>query len=270
MDERIHAGRHVARAAEPEAGPPVRPHPGDVTTAYGPMMRLVAHELRAHVTVLAGYSELLDDDVVRDDPERCRVALASMRTHLDSLREMAAHLSEAVQIGAPERLAYQPGTVDLHRCALEALQFIRNTARSRKVSLQCDLGGLPEGPVRGDRFQLVTAMRNLLENACRYGPPGGHVKLSVACRGGQIEVLVHDQGEGLRVVGGDAFAPFRRGAASADRAPSGMGLGLSLVSQVAQAHGGVAVWGDSPGGGSVIGLRFPAQLAGDDEEGAPS
>jgi signal transduction histidine kinase len=222
------------------------------------MLRLVAHELRAHVTVLSGYSELLDDEAVRTDPERCRVALAAMRSHLDSLRDMANHLSQAVENRAPERLAFQPDQVDLHRIALEAVEFARGAARSRGVTLQCDLTRLRDGAVQGDRFHLVTAMRNLLENACRYGPPGGTVTLSVARTDGHIEVLVHDQGDGLRRVGDDAFRPFTRGQDSGLAAPTGMGLGLSLVAQVAQAHGGVAVWGDDENGGAVIGFRFPA------------
>src|SRR5258706_8412077 len=89
-------------------------------TEASPMLRLVAHELRAHVTVLAGYSELLDDEAVRQDPERCRVALAAMRGHLDSLREMAAHLSHPVGSPPADRLAFQPAPPDLHPAALEA------------------------------------------------------------------------------------------------------------------------------------------------------
>jgi len=223
-----------------------------------PMLRLVAHELRAHVTVLAGYSELLDDEVVRQDPERCRIALAAMRSHLDSLRDMANHLSRAVDGRTADRLAFQADRVDLHRAALEAVEFARDAARSRGITLRCELGGLGDGTVQGDRFHLVTAMRNLLENACRYGPPGGGVTLSVSRSDGHIEVLVHDQGDGLRLVGDDAFRPFTRGQDSGQQAPSGMGLGLSLVAQVAQAHGGVAVWGDDENGGAVIGFRFPA------------
>ncbi|HXA27322.1 MAG TPA: HAMP domain-containing sensor histidine kinase [Candidatus Angelobacter sp.] len=224
----------------------------------GPLLRLVAHELRAHVTVLAGYSELLDDEVVREDPERCRIALAAMRSHLDSLRDMAGHLSRAVEARAPERLAFESAPVDLHCVAAEAVEFVRDAARSRGITLGCDVDGLAGGTVHGDRFHLLTAMRNLLENACRYGPPGGPVTLTVATTVGHVEVLVHDQGEGLRQVGDDAFRPFTRGQESGRQAPSGMGLGLSLVAQVAQAHGGVAVWGEDENGAAVIGFRFPA------------
>ncbi len=261
MYERTRPERATAEAQRilprNRSAPP--PAPAVTTsTPPSPMLRLVAHELRAHVTVLSGYSELLDDDAVRTDPERCRVALAAMRSHLDSLRDMANHLSQAVENRAPERLAFQPGQVDLHRIALEAVEFARGAARSRGITLQCDLGRLDDGVVLGDRFHLVTAMRNLLENACRYGPPGGRVTLSLARSDGHIEVLVHDQGDGLRLVGDDAFRPFTRGQESGQQAPSGMGLGLSLVAQVAQAHGGVAVWGDDDSGGAVIGFRFPA------------
>jgi signal transduction histidine kinase len=256
--DRATAGTSLVRLRGAGPSPPPAGPVHSPAAQASPMLRLVAHELRAHVTVLAGYSELLDDEAVRRDPERCRVALAAMRSHLDSLRDMAGHLSEAVDARAAERLAFQPETVDLHRAALEAVEFARSSARSRRVTLRCDLSGLAGGTVHGDRFHLVTAMRNLLENACRYGPPGGTVVLSVARTDGHVEVLVHDQGDGLRRLGDDAFRPFTRGQHSGQEAPSGMGLGLSLVAQVAQAHGGVAVWGDDADGGAVIGFRFPA------------
>jgi signal transduction histidine kinase len=257
MYERMRPERNTAEASltTPRPGGASPPGAGSPTS---PMLRLVAHELRAHVTVLSGYSELLDDEAVREDPGRCRVALAAMRSHLDSLRDMANHLSEAVQARASERLAFSPGTVDLGQAALEAVEFARGAARSHRVTLECDLSRLHDGMVHGDRFHLVTAMRNLLENACCYGPPGGHVTLTAARRDDQIEVLVHDEGDGLRLVGDEAFRPFSRGQGSGQEAPSGMGLGLSLVAQVAQAHGGVAVWGDDDSGGAVIGFRFPA------------
>jgi len=221
------------------------------------MLRLVAHELRAHVTVLDGYSELLEDEIFRSDPERCRIALTAMRSQLDSLRQMAAHLVQSVEARAPESLVFQPGATDLAACAAEALAFCTGAARPRGISLDCDSALLGDPMVHGDRFHLVTAMRNLLENACRYGPQGGVVRLSLARRDGQVDVLVHDQGGGLRLVGDDAFQPFTRGGQAAEQAPSGMGLGLSLVAQVAQLHGGVAVWGDDEGG-AAIGFRFPA------------
>ena len=245
------------RSPVAQPAPAKRAHTGDGNES-APVLRLVAHELRAHVTVLAGYSDLLEDDVVRQDPERCRVALAAMRSHLDSLRDMAGHLSHAVDTSRGERLAFQPAPVDLRAAALEAVEFTRGAASSRSITLGSDLTGLAAGRVHGDRFQLVTAMRNLLENACRYGPPGGCVRLTVADAGDHVEVLVHDQGDGLRVVGDSAFRPFIRGSQSGEQAPEGMGLGLSLVAQVAQAHGGVAVWGDDEKGGAVIGFRFPA------------
>ena len=221
------------------------------------MLRLVAHELRAHVTVLDGYADLLQDEALRRDPERFAAALAQMRAQIDSLRQMAGHLAQGVDPHLPERLAFQPATVDLASAAAEAIAFCRATARARGISLVCDTRALGDGLVQGDRFHLVTAMRNLLENACRYGPQGGTVRLSLARSEGSVEILVHDQGDGLRRVGDSAFQPYVRGDGALEQAPTGLGLGLSLVAQVAQLHGGVAMWGDEEGG-AAIGFRFPA------------
>jgi signal transduction histidine kinase len=222
------------------------------------MLRLAAHELRAHIGVLAGYTDMLDDPAVRDHPGRRAKAMAAMRTQLDSLRQMADHLvHSALPSTGADALAYEPVILDISTAAVEALAICNDLAGQRGITLVCDSLQLGDPLVRGDRFHLVTAMRNLLENACRYGPEGGTVRLSLARRDGEVEVLVHDQGEGLRRVGDSAFSPFTRGSGAVDAAPAGLGLGLSLVAQVAELHGGLAVWGEDEDG-AVIGFRFPA------------
>jgi two-component system sensor histidine kinase SenX3 len=220
------------------------------------MLRLVAHELRAHITVLDGYAELLGDAVARGDPERSAVAAAAIRSQLAALRQMAAHLVESVDGRLPDRLAFQPGELDLAAAAAQAVALCQGTAHAHRVTLVCDSEAVGDPVVHGDAFHLVTAMRNLLENACRYGPRGGTVRLSLARRDDQVEVLAHDQGSGLRRVGQAAFEPYQRGLRADEQEPGGLGLGLSLVAQVAQLHGGVALWGDEPDG-AVIGFRFP-------------
>jgi two-component system, OmpR family, sensor kinase len=186
------------------------------------VLRLVAHELRAHLTVLNDISAHLVDAV--DDGRR--------------------------RTGLPLALA----EVDLSGAAREALAMAGEVARRHHVALRLDDRRLGAAPVRGDRFQLVVAMRNLLDNACSHGPDGDTVTLEVGRGESDVYIRTRDQGPGLEVLGSRAFAARRhRGARPPD---GGLGLGLSLVAEVARAHGGQVTWGRDEQG-ATIGLRFP-------------
>ncbi len=221
------------------------------------VLRLVAHELRAHLTVLNGYSTLLlEDDRVRRDPERVEHALSEMRSHLATLNDISAHLADAVGNeggGSVARLPMAMGEVDLRAAAREAIAMASEVARRHRVELRLDDRRLGPDPVCADRFQLVVAMRNLLDNACSHGPDGDAVTLELLREKGEVEIRVRDHGPGLHALGRSAFEPLRRGRATRN---GGLGLGLSLVAEVARGHGGRVTWG-SEAGGSTIGLRFP-------------
>jgi signal transduction histidine kinase len=229
------------------------------------VLRLVAHELRAHLTVLNGWSSmLLTDDRVRRDPGMLERALTEMRTHIDTLNDISSHLTAAVRGGSRGHLPVAMAPLDLGAAAREALSMSEETARRHGVDMRLDDRDLGAEPVRGDRFQLVVAMRNLLDNACAHGPEGGTVILHLGREHGDVLIEVQDEGKGLNVLGRRAFEPLRRGVARARRRErsdeGGLGLGLSLVAEVARCHGGDVVWGRRDGG-ACIGMRLPDRVA---------
>jgi signal transduction histidine kinase len=197
---------------------------------------------------------------VRRDPEKVEHALHEMRSHLASLTDISTHLSEAVHQGGTARLPLAMSDFDLGAAGREAMEIVAEVARRHRVRLRLDSSRLGSPAVHADRFQLVTAMRNLLDNACAHGPDGGEVVLALERRGDQLLVAVRDRGPGLGELGAAAFEPLRRGE---DRAESGMGLGLSLVAEVARAHGGTVVWENAAdaGGWSSVGMRLPQPVA---------
>lgn len=139
------------------------------------------------------------------------------------------------------------------RTAIEKITaYYRTLAEDRNVTLLCD----GEGEVYGDQLLFSRALGNLLENALRFTPPGGTVRVSIGVRDAHCEISVSDTGAGIppehlpRV-----FDRFYR--ADSSRTPHGAGLGLSLVKSIVDLHGGSAAIESKVGRGTTVVLSFP-------------
>jgi CheY-like chemotaxis protein/anti-sigma regulatory factor (Ser/Thr protein kinase) len=114
--------------------------------------------------------------------------------------------------------------------------------------------------VRGDLTRLAQVIGNLLNNAAKYTPPGGHIRIEVERKGGQALVRVRDDGVGIAPeVLPRVFDMFTRIATPLDRSPGGLGIGLALVKQLVQLHGG-SVDVSSPPPGATTGSEFTVSL----------
>ena len=113
----------------------------------------------------------------------------------------------------------------------------------------------PDWPVvvRGNAAAIATALRNLIDNAVRHSPPGGCVTVGIDEREPWLEVA--DQGPGIPAADrARIFEPFWRG----DRMPGAAGIGLSIVQEMAELHGGSVSLHDNPPHGSTFRIHFPA------------
>ena len=208
--------------------------------------RLVAdasHELRTPVTSLRTNIEVL---LAGDDlPEAAR------RRLLEDVREQTEELSglitDVIELARGE--VPLSGTEDVRLDEIAAVTAGRVGRSHPGTRFDLDLEptvveGLPD--------RLARAVGNLLDNAAKYGPPGGVVEVGV--RGG--EVAVRDHGPG--VPGAEApfvFDRFFRGDGARGR--TGSGLGLAIVRQVAESHGGTVGVEEAPGGGALFRLSLP-------------
>ena len=124
------------------------------------------------------------------------------------------------------------------------------------------IGGDRGAVVFGDHSLLVTAVRNLVDNAIAYSPEGTRVGVGVHRGAGMVEVRVSDQGIGIPSTEQERiFERFYRVDQARSRATGGTGLGLSIVKHVAANHGGeVSVW-SVEGQGSTFTLRLPDSAA---------
>lgn len=209
------------------------------------------HELRTPLTSLRTNIDLLRQ---ADDPARAGALGPEARAELmDDLRFQIDELTTL--IGDLTELARDQGTGERHEEVdlAEVVERALDRVRRRATSVEYDVELQPWWLV-GDPHALERAVTNLLDNAAKWSPPLGTVRVRLA--DGQLEVV--DQGPGVAAEDlPHVFERFYRSAES--RTMPGSGLGLAIVAKVAQTHGG-AVWaGNDPTAGAVFRLRVPGQ-----------
>jgi signal transduction histidine kinase/DNA-binding response OmpR family regulator len=219
-------------------------------------LAMLAHELRNPLAPIRNTIELLKNRFGGDpafDPG-CAV-LERQTAHLVRL------IDDLMDVARITR-----GKFDLRKERVELCAAVRRAVDAVRPSLlerrhQLDLA-LPEGPVglEADPARLEQILCNLLTNAIKYTPPGGRLGLSVCREGDEAVVRVRDNGIGIRA---DMLTQIFDLFQQADRVPGrlaeGLGIGLGLVRQLAQMHGGsVSAASPGPGQGSEFVLRLPA------------
>ena len=206
-----------------------------------------SHELRTPLTSLRINIELLASDPSLSEPERQEM--------LDRAVAQVAELSQLVasvtELARGEPVTGPFGDVSLDEVVATALEGTRRDWPQTPFTAD-----LEPCIVFGSAGRLQSAVRNLLDNAAKFGPPGAPVEVRLAAG----ELTVRDHGPGIAPADQPlVFDRFYR-AASARGVP-GSGLGLSIVRQVAESHGGTVRAGPAPGGGTLIRLRLPGQPA---------
>jgi two-component system sensor histidine kinase SenX3 len=213
-----------------------------------------SHELKTPVGALALLAETVED--AADDPEAVRRFAGRMRQEASRLTNLVQDMITLSRIQAAEPVT-DPIEVNLDVVVAEALDRCRMKASARGIELAASG---PHGlSVLGDEDLLITALRNLLENAVAYSPEKTRVVVSTRqSNDDSIELSVADQGIGIperdleRI-----FERFYRVDPARSRATGGTGLGLAIVKHVTAAHGGkVTVW-SKEGAGSTFTLMLP-------------
>jgi signal transduction histidine kinase len=217
----------------------------------------IAHDLR---TPIARARAKLEESLTTAAGEtELRAAMEEGIADLDNItRVFQALLRIAEAEAGARRAAFAP--LDLREVLRDAAEFYEAMAEAREQRLETDLPA--ELPLVGDRDLLLQAVANLLDNAIKFTPPGGTIRLSAWKTETRIEIAVSDSGPGLSPEE-RAQAPDRFFRADASRHMPGSGLGLSLVRAVAQLHAGevrledAAPRADPPGLRVVISLPKP-------------
>jgi signal transduction histidine kinase len=211
----------------------------------------LAHDLRTPLTRLRGTAELALHD--GQDPKEAKDALADCIEETDRLLHV---IDSLLDISAAEggALRLNRSQVDLRGLAERAADLYREVAEEKRIEVRLEL--LAPVFVEADAVRLGQTANNLLDNALKYTPPGGHVVLTATADPPWAVFSVTDDGPGVPAAEREAiFRRLYRGDAS--RSERGMGLGLSLAKAVVESHGGTVAVGDAPGGGACFTVRLP-------------
>jgi signal transduction histidine kinase/CheY-like chemotaxis protein len=213
----------------------------------------VSHELKSPLTTIKAYLAMARRDQLGPLTDRQKKAFETCDRNADRLLRLINDmlLMSRLQSG---RMTLEERPFALRALAQEAVGTLNPAAAASGVALVLEKE--PEVYVKGDRERLLEALVHLLENGIIYNRPGGRVEVSIRAECGVALLSVRDDGAGIEEKDlPHIFERFYRGAGSGGRA--GTGLGLSVVRQVAQLHGGSVSVQSALGRGSTFELRLP-------------
>jgi PAS domain S-box-containing protein len=219
-------------------------------------LSIVSHEFRTALTGIQGFSELIRDGGLEADEVRAYGGY--IFNDADRINRLIGDMLDLDRMESG-RMSMRSGDVDINEVLTEAMA---RAGTASTIEMKSDFD--PRLPiVVGDRDRLIQVVSNLVNNAIKYSPDGGMVTLSTRAEGGYALISVTDTGLGIPPDEiGHVFERFRRVRSGAAQSIPGTGLGLTIVKQIVEMHGG-KIWVESAvGHGSAF--HFTVPLAAED------
>jgi signal transduction histidine kinase len=227
-----------------------------VNRAKSDFVSIVSHEFRTPLTGIQGFSEMMANE---------DLSVAEMREYAGDINKDAQRLNrminEMLDLDKMEsgRMPIHREPVDFNAIVAEVVEQMRPTTPGHPLVLRLDpaITGIV-----GDRDRLTQVLTNLLSNAVKYSPNGGEIVVTTRREGDNAHLLVRDHGMGIpKEALGSIFERYGRVESRSTRYIQGTGLGLPIVRQIVQLHGG-SVWAESTlGEGSVFHVTIPLGTA---------
>ena len=219
-------------------------------------MATAAHELRNPLSPIRLAAEMLGE--ARGDLKRFTKLRDIIESEVDHIVRLVDDLLDGSRL-ASGKLSLERVDTGLAPVLETAVEACRPAIESRQQQLVVELPPDDAMPLRADHTRLVQVFSNLLDNASKYTPEGGRIHLVAARTPGALTVCIHDTGIGIPA---DAllhiFDMFFQDTAAAVLRPGGLGIGLAIVRELVEAHGGTVVASsDGEGEGSTFEVTFP-------------
>ncbi len=223
-------------------------------------LALVSHELRTPLNAIVGWAQILRSPGV-EDAKRQR----GMEKIENNAWQQARLIEDLLDISRilTGKLAVELEVVELGAVVRAAVETARPSADARRVALTfTDESGA--AAMRGSSGRLQQIVGNLLSNAIKFTNEGGQVDVTLRRAEADLEIVVRDDGEGITAdFVPHLFERFRQASTSSTRRHGGLGLGLFIVRELTQTHGGeVEVTSEGAGRGATFTVRLPALAAG--------
>jgi CheY-like chemotaxis protein/nitrogen-specific signal transduction histidine kinase len=218
-------------------------------------LAMLAHELRNPLTPIRNAAHILGR--IKVDEPRVQWAQGVIERQVAHLARLVDELLDISRI-ACGKVTLKKSRVELAALVCQACESVQPILSAKRHRFEVKM---PEGPVMldGDPVRLVQALQNLLHNAAKYTPEGGRIQLVANLSGQEVEIEVRDNGKGIPAnLLPEVFELFRQGECGPDRSQGGLGIGLTLVRQLMELHGGrVAAYSAGPDLGASFTVRLP-------------
>jgi signal transduction histidine kinase/ActR/RegA family two-component response regulator len=253
---RLEAGRQVLLDRERAA----RASAEEGNRLKDQFLATVSHELRTPLNAILGWADMLRTQKM-EEPLRDRAS----RSIYENARRQARMIDELLDVAriVSGKLRVERTAVDLDQVVRAAVEVVEAAAEAKRVTIDITLDASISG-VYGDSARLQQIVWNLLSNAVKFTEDGGQVHVRLSRLQGAAEISVSDNGIGIpSSFLPSVFEPFRQADASSTRRHGGLGLGLSIVKHLVEAHGGtISAFSEGEGTGATFTVRLPIRQNG--------
>ena len=219
-------------------------------------MATISHELRTPLNAILGWAKILQSG--KTSAEHNEKAIETIVRNAETQNRLIEDLMDVARI-VSGKLTIEREIVEAEELVSTSVETIKPKAAEKEIAVELAVDESANGKsISGDPNRLRQILLNLLTNAVKFTPEGGKIDVSTAAENGWLEIKVKDNGAGIS----KEFLPyvfdrFRQDAANVEKS-GGLGLGLAIVRQLTELHGGsVRVESDGENQGATFTVRFP-------------
>jgi len=224
-------------------------------------LSMAAHDMRAPLTTISGYADLMLHSLAGQLPERQYQHLQAIQSQAYRLNQLITSLLNIDQIEQGKLRTFW-NVCNLNTLAQEVVEMLRVNARAGQVTLTLEA---PKPPleIMADEEKVRQILYNLISNAIKYGGEEGTVLVEILAEGEEALLLVHDNGPGMtREQIGNLFQPYYRTEQAQQSRKVGTGLGLYITRTLVDAHNGTITAESLPGIRTTFRVRLPRKQEG--------
>ena len=220
-------------------------------------MRLTTHELRRPLSIFKGYVSMIESGELGELPAEVHKAIIKIAVSANEMAKLIDDLAAVGRLEEPDKvLRREPYPVN--QLIKDAIDVVRAEALAKRIAI-IERIDPSRSTIQVDIDRMGVALQNLLSNAVKYSPPESSVEIRVEPQRGALTIVVEDQGYGIPAEELPLiFDKYYRGVRPETRNTPGTGLGLYIVKQIAELHGGRVEVVSDPGKGSTFRLLLEA------------